>query len=214
MTLKRIYELNPELTESAAKRNILAPAGNKWMGLTRVEILEVMRRIRQENRLPPDDFYDYGCRSLSPHFSHTNFFITSVKSNKKGTTKSKKSKIVSSAKERKAKSTTKIKTPTVPLQHIPGPKHLHTNVCIRPWEATLDGWNTVGKNDEVLEEIETATAQTVEFDNPPNSPRRSGGLNTSNNWRPHKLTELPSEHGDEEDYLTLEIFNPVFKIYR
>lgn len=212
-TLKKMYELNADLTESAARKNICGPPGNHWMGLTRVEILEIMRRIRNELEVSPDRY-----SSDSPRMNFTR--ETPDKKGRKKGTKSKKRSKKSSTKERKPKTIIKVKAPMVQVPHVPGPKHLHTNVCIRPWEPALDGWNYT-YDDEARDEvigIEKEPAQRT------SSPIDNNKFSTSSSKISKKVKSQetispensvpPTADVNEEDFITLEIFNPVFKLFR
>lgn len=212
-TLKKMYELNADLTESAAKKHICGPPGNHWMGLTRVEILEIMRRIRNELDVSPDQ---YTCDTPRMNFTRE----TSDKKERKKGMKSKKQSKKASTKERKPK-IVKVKAPMVQMQHVPGPKHLHTNVCIRPWEPALDGWNYTYE-DEVRDETIRIEKESVQRNTSPVendkfstvSSKVSKKLKSQNTTSPENTAPPAEEVVNEEDFITLEIFNPVFKLFR
>ncbi|ODM98814.1 hypothetical protein Ocin01_07859 [Orchesella cincta] len=221
--LKRIYELNSELTEAAAKKHVTGPPGNHWMGLSRVEVIEIMRRIHKEFGVPRnkqnDIYLEYGTSSKR---SLQNGRHSHRRNTKKGKDKKRNSKS-------QVPRTPKVRASQMMPVHVPGPPHLHTNICIRPWEPQQDGWS---QDDEVASDLEEMYNMR-HYSSPKSFHEDNYFIAENHNSEaaqnptappPTSMYSPPSSPEDDEcpqtkewageDYVTLEIFNPVFRISR
>ncbi|CAL8142077.1 unnamed protein product [Orchesella dallaii] len=209
--LKRIYELNAELTEAAAKKHVTGPPGNHWMGLSRVEVIEIMQRIHKELDVPQDKY----CESYLQ-------YSTSSKSGRRHN--SKKGKCKKRASKSQAPKTPRVRAPQMMPVHVPGPPHLHTNICIRPWEPQQDGWSQDDRMSDLdIEEVRDLSKSFYD-DNNYHIENLETDVQTLKAPPPTSLYSPPSSpEMDEcaqskewagEDYVTLEVFNPVFRISR
>lgn len=156
------------------------------MGMSRVEIIGVMKKIRKELGVPPR------------HYDHYDVSPTRFKGPRKKKCASKKQRKKSSQKEKVKVTGPKIKQSQLPPQHVPGPKHLHTNICVRPWEAKLDGWN----------QVETLKTEDVKSSNPWITFKNN--ILASKGRLKQPAVVLAPKEDDDGDYITLEIFNPIF----